>query len=287
MGKTYSPLRYPGGKVKLVPFFKKLLQENHLIGTTYVEPFAGGANVALSLLIDGYVSKIIINDVDKSIYAFWYSILKNTDEFIKKIQHFRISITEWKRQKSILENPQKYSELELGFAAFFLNRTNFSGVLQAGPIGGLQQKGTYKINARFNKKLLIEKIRLIASYKHSILVTCKDALDVINFIRKIPKCLVYFDPPYYVQGKKLYTNFYQHSDHAKLAASIQKLTIPLVITYDNVEQIKALYNNLETKEFIIHYSAKRHTTASEVMFLNNIPYNSRYFLKELVMPNQL
>ena len=268
----------------MVPFFKKLLEENHLIGTTYVEPFAGGANVALSLLIDGYVSKIIINDIDKSIYSFWHSILHNTDAFIKKIQHSRISIAEWKRQKSILESPEKYSELDLGFAAFFLNRTNFSGVLQAGPIGGLQQKGNYKIDARFNKELLIKKIRCIASHKNNIQVTCKDALDVINSIRKIQKCLVYFDPPYYLQGKRLYTNFYQHADHAKLAASIQRLTIPLVITYDNVEQIKALYNNLETMEFIIHYSAKKHTIASEVMFLNNIPCQSRYFFTELVVP---
>ena len=181
-----------------------------------------------------------------------------------------------------MENLKNYSELEVGFAAFFLNRTNFSGILQAGPIGGIAQKGKYKINARFNKQLLIKKILLIASYKNSIKVTCNDALEVINNIKKIKRGLIYFDPPYYLQGKKLYTNFYQHTDHAILATSIQKLKVPFVITYDNVEQIKSLYNNLEMKEFIIHYSAKRHITASEVMFLNNLPISSRNFLKELM-----
>lgn len=286
MEKLYSPLRYPGGKAKLVPFFKKLLQENNLEGGTYIEPFAGGANVALSLLIDGYVSKIVINDIDKSIYSFWYSILHNTHDFIKKILHSRISIAEWKRQKKILEEPNNCSELDLGFAAFFLNRTNFSGVLQAGPIGGFKQKGNYKINARFNKELLIEKIQLISSYKNSIEVTCKDALKVIDSIKEMSKCIVYFDPPYYLQGKKLYTNFYQHSDHELLADSIKTLSVPIIVTYDNVEQIKSLYKDLETKEYVIHYSAKKHTTASEVMFLNNIPCNSRYFLKELNFINK-
>lgn len=281
MNKLYSPLRYPGGKAKLVPFFKKLIEENDLKGTTYIEPFAGGANVALSLLIDGYVSNIIINDIDKSIYAFWKNILTHTNEFIEKIQSCSLTIKEWKKQKKILENPENFSEIERAFALFFLNRTNFSGVIHAGPIGGLAQTGKYKLNARFNKKNLIQKIQQIAAYKENITVICKDALDVIEMAKNMSNCLIYLDPPYYVQGKRLYMNFYNHANHSILANRVRELKNPLVITYDNVDAIKELYQNLEMKEFIINYSAKTHTVASEVMFWKNLPSLSRSFLQIL------
>ena len=281
MENLYSPLRYPGGKAKLVPFFKKLIEENQLIGTTYIEPFAGGANVALSLLIDKYVSNIVINDIDKFIYAFWKSILNNPNKFIKKIQECELTIEEWNKQKSILQNPTKHSELALAFAVFFLNRTNFSGVIQAGPIGGLSQTGKYKMNVRFNKESLIKKIQLISSYKKHITVMCKDALEVIDAVKTMHNCLIYLDPPYYIQGKRLYMNFYKHMNHATLATHIQKLKVPFIITYDNVPQIKELYKNLETQEFLINYSAKTHTAASEVMFWKNLPTNSRNFLQTL------
>lgn len=281
MDKLYSPLRYPGGKAKLVPFFKQLIEENNLKGTTYIEPFAGGANVALSLLIDKYVSHIIINDIDKSIYAFWKAILTNTNKFIQKIQECNLTIEEWNKQKEILKNADQHSDLSIAFAVFFLNRTNFSGVIQAGPIGGFAQTGKYKLDARFNKDVLIKKIQTISSYKKHITVTCKDALEVIDTAKAISNCLIYLDPPYYIQGKRLYMNFYKHTNHATLATRIQKLKVPFIITYDNVTQIKELYTDLETQEFLINYSAKTHTAASEVMFWKNLPANSRNFLRAL------
>lgn len=280
MTKLYSPLRYPGGKAKLVAFFKKLIEENNLKGDTYIEPFAGGANVALSLLIEGYVSKVVINDIDRSIYSFWNSILHNTTRFIDKIEKCELTVEEWQKQKNILKNPRA-SELALGFAVFFLNRTNFSGVITAGPLGGLEQTGKYKINARFNKPTLIKRIQAIASHKANIEVKCKDALALIEDIKNEKNCLVYFDPPYYVQGKRLYTNFYQHQDHATLAQSISTLKMPLVITYDNVDEIKDLYKSLDSREFVINYSAKTHIQANEVMFTNNLPSKTKGFFSIL------
>ena len=139
--KFYSPLRYPGGKKKLVNYFKEIVVKNDLCGGVYVEPFAGGASIALSLLIDGYVSKIIINDFDRSIYAFWHSILNRTEEFCKLIEETPITIEVWKKQKEIQKEKNRYDLLSLGFSTFFLNRTNRSGILKAGVIGGLNQNG--------------------------------------------------------------------------------------------------------------------------------------------------
>lgn len=266
----YSPLRYPGGKSKLTNTFKKLIEDNKLESITYVEPFAGGANVALSLLIDGYVSNIIINDIDKAVYSFWFSVLNNTTKLIDKIYNCSIGINEWHRQKQIISNPQN-SELELGFALLFLNRTNFSGIINAGPIGGIEQNKEYKINARFNKIDIISKIKTISKFKDRIVLLNLDALNLIETINNnIGACLIYFDPPYYKQGKKLYTNFYNANDHRVLSDSIKQLNVPLVITYDNVEDIKNLYTDFQSREFLINYSANNHTMGKEILFYNNI-----------------
>lgn len=270
MSTKYSPLRYPGGKAKLTHVFKNLIEDNNFANTCYIEPFAGGANISLSLLIDGYVSNIIINDIDRAIYSFWASILSNTTRFIDKVYNCKININEWYKQKEIISNPRS-SKLDLGFALLFLNRTNFSGIINAGPIGGIKQNGQYKINARFNKSDIIKKIERISEFKERILVTNLDALDLITFAKDLDTSLIYFDPPYYRQGKKLYTNFYNDNDHVELAENIIRLATPFVLTYDNVEDIKKLYPNFDSHEFLINYSANNHTIGKEIMFYNNIP----------------
>lgn len=270
MSMKYSPLRYPGGKARLTNVFKDLIEENSLESITYVEPFAGGSNIALSLLIDGYVSNIVINDLDKSIFSFWSAILNNTTKLIDKIHGCKIDINEWNKQKEIMANPRS-SILDLGFALLFLNRTNFSGIINAGPIGGMEQKGDYKINARFNKIDIINKIKTIAKFKERITLLNLDALDLIGSVKRdIGDCLIYFDPPYYKQGKNLYTNFYQANDHEILANNIRDFDVPVVITYDNVEAIRRLYSDFNSREFLINYSANNHTMGKEILFYNNI-----------------
>ena len=131
---NYSPLRYPGGKSRLVVFIKSIIEQNYLKGGTYIEPFSGGAAIALALAIDGYMERIVINDYDRSIYAFWYSILHYTDAFIDKIRNTPLSLKEWHTQRIIQLDKQNTDLFDLGFSTFFLNRTNRSGILKAGVI---------------------------------------------------------------------------------------------------------------------------------------------------------
>src|SRR3989344_591866 len=169
----HSPLRYPGGKTSLLPFFEKIIEDHDLQKITYIEPFAGGAGAALALLFSGKVGRIVINDLDRAIYAFWKSSVLSSAKFIKKIKKTPVTISEWKKQKAIYNDP-KASVFDLGFATFFLNRTNTSGILDGGLIGGLKQKSKYKIDARFNKDALIERIQQIALYKDKISIFNKD-----------------------------------------------------------------------------------------------------------------
>lgn len=263
-----SPLRYPGGKHKLYNYVSRLIKENGC--TTYIEPFCGGAAVALELLFNGLVNRIILNDYDFTIFCFWESILYRTDEFIQLVTNTEVTIEEWHRQKAIRDNLSNHSNLEIGFSTFFLNRTNRSGIVdKAGPIGGLEQTGEYLIDCRFNKLRLIKQIERIAAHREKISIYNLEALDFIeNVILNKRKTFTFFDPPYYSKGPGLYKNFYSHGDHVNLANMIlSRLKNRMwIVTYDNINAIKAMYSSVCNIEFKLSYSLQNKRSASEIMF---------------------
>jgi len=268
----YSPLRYPGGKGNIVGYFKQIIKDNFLLDGIYIEPYAGGASVALSLLLDGYVSRIIINDIDRSLFAFWHSVLNETDALCELIKKTPVTIAVWKKQKEKQRSKDTCSLLELGFSTFFLNRTNYSGILSAGVIGGLKQNTKWKINARYNKKELIKRIRNIAAYRNRIELHNLDAMELIKSIRKNPmkKTLIYFDPPYYVKGKDLYLNHYADDDHKEIFEEIDKLgALYWIVTYDHVKPIKKLYRTYRQKKYGLRYSAGKPEIGKELMIFSN------------------
>ena len=266
----YSPLRYPGGKGKISNYFKQIIQKNKLYDHIYVEPYAGGASVGLSLLFNEYVDKIVINDIDRSVYAFWYSVLYKTKEFCELIDNTPINVKTWELQNKIQKNKKNSELLKLGFSTFFLNRTNRSGILSAGCIGGKNQKGKWKINARYNKKDLINRIKKIALYKNRIKIYNLDAKKLIRKLNKEKNDYIfYFDPPYYCKGKELYINFYTEKDHQKIAKEIKSMiNSKWVVTYDNVLFIKNLYCGFTQKVFDLQYSAGKQKKGKEVMIFS-------------------
>lgn len=267
----YSPLRYPGGKGKLAPFMELLIKWTGHYGGTYIEPFAGGAGIALELLEKGVVADIVINDLDKGIYSFWRAILTETDRFINDIHTVELTISEWNRQKEILENSNKYS-YELGFATFYLNRTNRSGIIKGGVIGGLEQKGNWLMDARFNREDMIERILRIAKNKKNIHLYNK---DVVSFVRNyLPKyqqnAFVYFDPPYFGKGKQLYLNFFSYDDHVRIEKMINsRVKCDWVITYDDVPEIANIYQNHVLRRIDLNYSAGIKRRASEIIIFRH------------------
>jgi len=269
--KYASPLRYPGGKSTLTNYIRVLLKENDLLDGIYVEPFVGGAGVALSLLYNECVSKIIINDLNYSIYAFWYSVLNHSDELCSLIENIDLTVDEWLRQKEI-QRSSNVTLLELGFSTFFLNRTNRSGIINGGIIGGLDQSGKWKIDARFNKVELVKRIEKIVRYKDRITLYNLDAIDLIkNILPGLPsKTLVYLDPPYYKKGQDLYQNHFNHQDHENLASLIKNLkNILWLLTYDNIKPIHELYKEFRKIVYSINYSAASKYSGSEVMIFSD------------------
>lgn len=269
---THSPLRYPGGKAQLKPFMKELMSTFEVKPLIYIEPFSGGAGLALSLLFDGTASKIILNDYDKAIYSLWYCILYNTEELINKIIDTPVTIDEWYIQKGIYEQKEEADILSLAFSTLFLNRTNRSGILKAGVIGGKEQKGNYKLDCRFNKLGLIDKIRKI-----SFSADCIELhnLDAIEFIEKVIKkqdknrAFIFFDPPYYGKGKDLYTNFFDREDHGNLFVKINALNdYKWIVTYDNCQEIIDLYKEYYPRVYSLNYSLATKKKATELLFVS-------------------
>ncbi|MFZ5352782.1 MAG: DNA adenine methylase [Bacillota bacterium] len=268
--KNLSPLRYPGGKAKLTNFIIDLVKLNNLTECSYIEPFAGGAGAALALLANGIVGNIIINDYDTCIFAFWHSVLYETEKFCELIKLTPVTMREWYKQRDIYNNAVDL--LELGFATFFLNRTNRSGIIKAGPIGGYEQQGSYKIDCRFNKDDLVNRINTIALYKEKISLFNLDASEFIKsvLLHAPENSLVYLDPPYYKKGPGLYTNFYNDEDHKNLAESIKEyIRQPWILTYDSVEEISVLYEGYHQTEYFLNYSVSNKYKGKEILVYSN------------------
>lgn len=270
--RLYSPLRYPGGKAPFAPFIAKVMEVNDVEGGHYLEPYAGGAGVALDLLFHDHASHVHINDADPAVYAFWVSVTRHSRALLKLLESTPVTIEEWFKWRAILREDCKASLIEKGFATLFMNRTNRSGILKAGVIGGKNQNGNYKLDARFNKDVVAGRIQAIAKHAKDISVYCEDSLHLLNrcseFLPK--KSLIYLDPPYYVKGKGLYRNYYEHDDHAAIAQAIQgkKFKWPWIVSYDNAKEICTMYQLSKSLNYGLNYTAQRRYVGSEVMFFS-------------------
>lgn len=278
--RLYSPLRYPGGKAAFAPFIASVMDLNGLKGGHYLEPYAGGAGVALDLLFRGYASHIHINDADPAVYAFWRSATKHSAALLELLESTPITMEEWFKWRAVLRGDRRAKLVEQGFATLFMNRTNRSGILNAGVIGGKSQAGTYSLDARFKKDAIAERIQQIARNSKSISVYCEDSFQLLNRCSDFlpDRSLLYLDPPYYVKGKGLYRNYYEHDDHAAIAKFLQKRGFkwPWVVSYDDVDEIGRMYEMSHSLTYGLNYTAQRRYVGSEVMF----------FSKKLRIPDQ-
>lgn len=280
--RTITPLRYPGGKACLAPALTAVMDANNLDWPVMAEPYAGAAGASLELLFAERVRSILINDLDYRIYSFWWAALNHTDEFIKRIDSVSLSIREWKRQRDVYRNPRKHRRFDVGFATFYLNRTNRSGILiNGGPIGGIKQKGTWKLNARFTRETLIDRVERIVAYRERIVIS---NLDALRFIRQLERdyadtpLFIYLDPPYYEKGADLYLSNYEHEDHVAVGKALRGCKHRhWALTYDDVPAIRKIYSGCRVRPFNLRYTAQRRRQGEELFI---VP-------KKLILPPRL
>lgn len=275
---TPSPLRYPGGKAKLYPYIRSLIELNGLLGETYIEPFAGGAGLAIKLLQNNDVKRIVINDFDPAIFSFWFCILHNTQQMCDFVFNVPLTIDEWDIQHEIYSNQASHSQLEVAKAVLFLNRTNISGIINGGVIGGRDQTGTYKMDARFNRVDLAHKINAISALSDRIDLFNLNAVDFLQ--AELPhyyKVFINFDPPYVVKGGQLYKNSFSNTDHEALRNQIALCRRKWIATYDVCDLISSLYNSFRSSYVDVYYSANSIRKEKEYIF----------FSKNLLLPENI
>lgn len=261
----FSPLRYPGGKGRMAAYIAQLIRAQRPRPRVYAEPFAGGAGAALRLLVDDVVESIHINDLDPGIAAFWRAVFHETEAFTKRIETAEVTLAAWSRHRDTYLNPSGRSDLELGFATFFLNRCNRSGILTARPIGGLEQTGAWKIDARFNRTELQARVRYLGDFRYRVRIS---QLDARTFLRHLEQdrdqVLVYVDPPYIAQGDDLYLDKLSYRDHREIADLLTGSSLRWFMTYDcDVRITDDLYADLRCAQFNISHTAQRQHIGSE------------------------
>ena len=271
--RSLSPLRYPGSKATLVDYFETFMRENLLWGADLVEPYAGSASLSLALLKSGAVGKAFLVERDPLLYCFWKQIKTDPEALCRRIEKVNVSIDTWKRMQRFLrvDRPNRREMLDLATACLFLNRTNFSGILKAKPIGGMSQSSDYKLDCRFNRKTLVASIAAIAEFAPRIEVAFDDAIAYLR--RRGPRIsdngtIVYVDPPYYLQGKKLYRFHYTEKQHQRLAAFLDASSFKWIVSYDNHPFIRKLFKNQEVVPIWLNYVVKQSRRAQELLISN-------------------
>jgi DNA adenine methylase len=283
MDKFQSPLRYPGGKNALADYFEIVLKENLLIGSHLYEPYAGGASISLAMLSREVVAKATLVEKDPLIYAFWKCVRFESDELCERIMRLSITVATWKKLQKYLDPraAQVYPLIELAVAGLFFNRSNFSGILEAGPIGGMQQVSEYKIDCRFNKERIIGQIETLATLGPRLSVVYGDALQ---YLRRVDERIVaergvaYLDPPYLLQGHRLYRYSYERTQHQAVANLVANAKYSWIVSYDNHPYVRRLFSGQRIVPISLNYAVKESRKADELL-ISNIRLNKPIYLE--------
>lgn len=276
----------------MLKFVKQILHENNINGT-YIEAFAGGAGLAVNLLLTNTVERIILNDLDVAVYSFWWSIVNRNEEFLDKFDSVQVTIEEWHRQKIIFDDLSsrtrigRNQKLNLGFATYFLNRTNFSGILRgATPIGGLNQTGAWKIDCQFKKQNLRPVLEELGRFADHITVTRLDMIE--DFQNLLPNgldrgnSLLFIDPPYVKEGRRLYLPIKEIAEHRQLSRKILHAECKWLLTYDLHDELLPMYSEVNQRfKYKLRYYVKNKRDEYEFLALsNNLIFPNEPLLKD-------
>ena len=274
-----SPLRYPGGKRRLAGYVAAAIRLNKLRPKLFVEPFAGGASVALQLLNDGLVERIALGEKDPLLAGFWKTVFNDHEWLIRNLRATEPTLANWDR----LKNREHRDDRSRALACVFLNRTSFSGIIApgGGPLGGRAQTSPYTIGCRYAADAVARRITQAARLADRVLFVNRG--DWQHTLRRVKargygrdEVLYYFDPPFYYKADKLYRFFFDDTDHRRLRDALGALGQPWVLSYDAAGPIIELYrrDGVGPRQVELLYSAANATgrlTQSRELIVTSLP----------------
>jgi DNA adenine methylase len=260
-----------------VPYVAAALAANELKPNLFVEPFAGGASVALELATSGAVEQIGIADLDPYVAAFWKTVFYDCDWLCEQVEKIEITLETWKRMKSAHYTAERSQAL----ACLFLNRTSFNGTLhrRAGPIGGKNGASKYGLDCRFPRKRLVQRLRAceqLAKEGRVAFVRCASALDTIGYARTLARAdeqkslFFYLDPPFWAKSLTLYRYGFDDEAHRELAKGLRWVHEPYLLSYDAAPEVRDLYRHhqVQTETVELLYTATQQTAGFELVIAN-------------------
>lgn len=271
MQPVLSPLRYPGSKAGLVPWMRAFLAGSRLEGLEFIEPYAGSAALGLNLLASDSIASLMLFERDPLLFSFWYSVFFETSKLVRLIENKNPTLKTRSELEWLRGQDEVISDIALmGYAGLLFNRTSFSGVLSAGPIGGSGQNSAYTVDCRFNKFTLIERIEDLAKFASRVRVYFGDAQKALSDARNVDNSqrIFYIDPPYYIQGPKLYRYSYDFSEHLKLSENLAAANFRWLLSYDDHPAIRHFYRSFRIFEPELRYSSKVPKKERELLFTN-------------------
>lgn len=244
-----SPLRYPGSKRRLANYIAHTLELNDLEPQLYVEPFAGGASVALQLLTEERVEQIILADLDPLVAAFWQTVFWDTEWLVHRVRRIAVTVRNWRHFHRAIPRTRR----ERAIACLFLNRTSYSGIMahDAGPIGGYQQASAYAIDCRFPRERLVDRIRAVGALRDRVahVWSCSwqqtlARVERMQAVGTLPKrdAFYYLDPPFFEKASALYAKWFTDDDHKTFRDRVLRIRrAKWLISYDAAPRVRELY----------------------------------------------
>ncbi len=253
---TRSVLRYPGSKARFSSFIARTISLNAGRPRLFVEPFCGGASVSIALLEDGVVDEIAINDVDPLIAQLWSTVFSKAgaEWLAQRVGDVPLSVEEWKRQKALTPASQREAALK----CLYLNRTSFNGIIhQSGPLGGWGQKNI-KIDVRFNRRRLADRILALSELRSKVTVANQGWRAFCERFAEDERAVIYLDPPYYHKAEQLYGHVFDEDEHEALRDFLRKLSRPWLLSYDDAQEVRDLYEDVTSKARVIDNTYSTH-----------------------------
>ncbi len=259
-----SPLRYPGGKTWLIPHIREWLR--HTRPKILIEPFAGGAIVSLTAVMESFVNAAVMVEIDRDVAAFWRSALESGATLRERVSQFEPTLERLRE----LEQAIPATVVEHGFRTLVLNRTRRGGILAPGASFCRNGENGRGLLSRWYPGTLATRLAAIQEYADRIVFCEGDGMKLLPMMLGGwgREAAVFLDPPYTAQGgKRAGSRLYAHSsiDHAALFAMLAKHESNFLMTCDTAPEIIELVRRHDFDAVCLSMKNGNHNQMSEIV----------------------